>query len=169
MDGILNFRDLSDASTSVLAPGRIFRTATPGKASSADASKILRDLGVSRLLDLRSEDEWEPEPGMLQSQFDEIRPFSRVDDDGDDNNNNNNNDDNLAAYERVIAEDNSAGRLVRYHTPLLDYDRYYKEIFERMSPIEKLKATVFTAQAGGFSSLIGFIRSRRIRGRASLR
>lgn len=138
MDGILNFRDLADATDnnkgSVLAPGRVFRTATPGGASSADASAVLTDLRVSRLLDLRSTDEWEPEPGPLQSKF-EVRPFSR-----------NAADANLA-FDRAIEENDRAGRLVRYHAPLLDYDRYYKEILARMSAWEKVQAAIFTAQA----------------------
>lgn len=138
MDGILNFRDLADATVnnkgSVLASGRVFRTATPGGATSTDASVILTDLRVSRLLDLRSADEWEPEPGPLLSKF-ALHPFSREAADA-----------NLA-FDRALAEDDRAGRLVRYHAPLLDYDRYYAEILTRMSAWEKVQAAIFTAQA----------------------
>lgn len=144
MDGVLNFRDLADATAESsgvkLAPGRVFRTATPGKASAEDAATILNDLRVARLLDLRSSDEWEPEAGPVQEAF-EIRPFSRL-------SRYSSTDDASAheAFELAVADDVSAGRLVRYHTPLLDYDRYYGEILERMSPFEKVKAAVFTAR-----------------------
>ena len=84
---------------------------TPRGASAADAAAILTDLRVSRLLDLRSTDEWEPEPGPLQERF-KLRPFSR---DAADAN---------LAFERAIEDDDSAGRLVRYHAPMIDYDRY---------------------------------------------
>lgn len=148
MDGILNFRDLADAS-SVLAPGRVFRTGTPGKASDADASKILTDLRVARLLDLRSTDEWEPEPGPMQAKF-EIRAFSREeekDGGGDQSQNTAAAAAAAAAFDRVVGDDARAGRLVRYHSPLLDYDRYYREIAERMSTFEKFQAAVYTVQA----------------------
>ena len=55
----------------------MFRTATPGNASEADAAIVLNDLGVKRLLDLRSEDEFEADPGPLQSAFPEIISFTR--------------------------------------------------------------------------------------------
>ena len=56
LESVKNTRDLADAFDGV-APGRVFRTATPGGASAADAVAILDDLGVTALLDLRSEDE----------------------------------------------------------------------------------------------------------------
>ena len=55
----------------------MFRTATPGNASEADAAIVLNDLGVKRLLDLRSVDEFEADPGPLQSAFPEIVSFRR--------------------------------------------------------------------------------------------
>ena len=87
-DGVSNFRDLADATLAaegstpgLLRPGRVYRTATPGQASDADAALVLTQLRVSTLLDLRSRDEWEAkaEEGPLQGRF-EVRSFSREDD-----------------------------------------------------------------------------------------
>ena len=37
--------------------------------------------------------------------------------------------------------------MVRHHIALLDYDRYYGELFRRMSTWDKAKAVVYTTQA----------------------
>lgn len=135
LEKILNFRDLADAG-GALVPGRVFRTATPGGASEFDAETVLGRLGVRALLDLRSDDEFEPDPGLVQDAF-EIRAFDRGDDA----------DASLAEWSRAVGADAAARRLVRYHAPLLDYDRYYAEIFRRMGKWEKVKAVAFSAQA----------------------
>ena len=124
LDGVKNFRDLAEA-TSAVKPGRAFRTATPGEATEADASLILRRLNVKSLVDLRSDDEFEPILGEVQSSF-ETRPFSRADE--------------------TFAVAGDAPR-TRYLVPMLDYDRYYGAIYERMSFLDKAKAAVFSAQA----------------------
>ena len=135
LEDVINFRDLADADaagTLSLAPNRVFRTATLGNASDKDATAILTEKRVARLLDLRSEDEWEQVPGLVQDVF-TIRPFSRAplakqrD------------DKRVKEFERAIAEDAAANRLVRYHTPLLDYNRYYGQILARMTTVEKLQ------------------------------
>ena len=77
LEGVLNFRDLAEACEGVVAPGRVYRTATVGKATVDDAGRILDDLRVTRLLDLRSADEFEDEPGPVQSAF-ELRAFERL-------------------------------------------------------------------------------------------
>lgn len=136
LDAVGNFRDLADADlagTLSLAPNRVFRTAALGNASVRDASAILTEKRVARLLDLRSEDEWEQTPGLVQHLF-EVRPFSRASRAGQ------RDDERVRAFERVIADDAAAKRLVRYHTPLLDYNRYYGQILARMTPFEKLQA-----------------------------
>lgn len=135
LEKILNFRDLADAG-GALVPGRVFRTATPGGASEFDAETVLGRLGVRALLDLRSDDEFEPDPGLVQDAF-EIRAFDRGDDA----------DASFAEWSRAVGADAAARRLVRYHAPLLDYDRYYAEIFRRMGKWEKVKAVAFSAQA----------------------
>ena len=140
LEGVLNFRDLAEACEGVVAPGRVYRTATVGKATVDDAGRILDDLRVTRLLDLRSADEFEDEPGPVQSAF-ELRAFERL-------SSNVNDADDGFGFDLVVADDADAPRrLVRYHTPLLDYDRYYGVILDRMSPLEKVKAAIYTAQA----------------------
>ena len=126
LDGVKNFRDLSEA-TDAVKPGRVFRTATPGEATEADASLILRRLNVKSLVDLRSDDEFEPNLGPVQSTF-ETRSFSRAD-----------------PPRRDLVADHDAP--TRYLVPMLDYDRYYGAIYERMTFLEKAKAAVFSAQA----------------------
>jgi protein tyrosine/serine phosphatase len=126
LDGVKNFRDLAEA-TDAVKPGRAFRTATPGEATEADASLILRRLNVKSLVDLRSDDEFEPILGEVQSAF-ETRWFSRAD---------------APTDEWPVAGDAPT----RYLVPMLDYDRYYGAIYERMSALEKAKAAVFSAQA----------------------
>ena len=128
LEGVKNFRDLADA-TGAVKPGRAFRTATPGEATEADASLILRRLNVKSLVDLRSDDEFEPILGEVQSSF-ETRPFSRADE----------------TSRRALAVGGDAPR-TRYLVPMLDYDRYYGAIYERMSFLDKAKAAVFSAQA----------------------
>ena len=135
LEKILNFRDLADAG-GALVPGRVFRTATPGGASEFDAETVLGHLGVRALLDLRSDDEFEPDPGLVQDAF-EMCAFKRGDDA----------DASFTEWSRAVGADAAERRLVRYHAPLLDYDRYYAEIFRRMSTWEKAKAVAFTAQA----------------------
>ena len=56
-------------------------------------------------------------------------------------------DASFTEWSRAVGADAAERRLVRYHAPLLDYDRYYAEIFRRMSTWEKAKAVAFTAQA----------------------
>jgi len=133
LESVKNTRDLADAFDGV-APGRVFRTATPGGASAADAVAILDDLGVTALLDLRSEDEFEPDLGPVQSSFELLR-FDRDD----------------AQLRRAWASRAETAfaerRRVRFHAPLLDYDRYYAHIYENMSAWEKAQAVVYTAQA----------------------
>ena len=126
LDGVKNFRDLAEA-TDAVKPGRAFRTATPGEATEADASLILRRLNVKSLVDLRSDDEFEPILGEVQSAF-ETRSFSRADAPTD-------------------AWSVAGDAPTRYLVPMLDYDRYYGAIYERMSALEKAKAAVFSAQA----------------------
>jgi rhodanese-related sulfurtransferase len=107
-------------------------------ASAEDAAAILAATKVARLLDLRSVDEWEPTPGLVEDPF-ELRPFSR----GKKLTlpSFSSSSDNVTDFERIIADDAAANRLVRYHTPLLSYDRYYMHIFWRsMSPYEKMQA-----------------------------
>lgn len=128
LDGVKNFRDLAEA-TGAVKPGRAFRTATPGEATEADASLILRRLNVKSLVDLRSDDEFEPILGEVQSSF-ETRPFSRADE----------------TSRRALVVAGDAPR-TRYLVPMLDYDRYYGAIYERMSFLDKAKAAVFSAQA----------------------
>ena len=125
LDGVKNFRDLAEA-TSAVKPGRAFRTATLGEATEADASLILRRLNVKSLVDLRSDDEFEPILGAVQSTF-ETRSFSRAD-----------------SPRRFVAAGDAP---TRYLVPMLDYDRYYGAIYERMTVLEKAKAAVFSAQA----------------------
>ena len=133
LESVKNTRDLADAFDGV-APGRVFRTATPGGASAADAVAILDDLGVTALLDLRSEDEFEPDLGPVQSSFELLR-FDRDD----------------AQLRRAWASRAETAfaerRRVRFHAPLLDYDRYSAHIYENMSAWEKAQAVVYTAQA----------------------
>ena len=128
LDAVRNFRDLAEATVAV-KPGRAFRTATLGEATEADASLILRRLNVKSLVDLRSDDEFEPILGEVQSSF-ETRPFSRADE--------------TSRRALVVAGD---APLTRYLVPMLDYDRYYGAIYERMSFLDKAKAAVFSAQA----------------------
>ena len=155
LESVLNFRDLASAGGSI-APGRVFRTATPGNASEADAAIVLNDLGVKRLLDLRSEDEFEADPGPLQSAFPEIISFTRNVDGVDDPLLRKYGKEAYDAYLRRqsdaafldgIDDATRAGALVRYHAPLLEYERYYLAIYDRLTAVEKVKAAVFTAQA----------------------
>ena len=125
LDAVRNFRDLAEATVAV-KPGRAFRTATLGEATEAYASLILRRLNVKSLVDLRSDDEFEPILGAVQSTF-ETRSFSRAD-----------------SPRRFVAAGDAP---TRYLVPMLDYDRYYGAIYERMTVLEKAKAAVFSAQA----------------------
>ena len=131
---ILNWRDLGSTPGTRVAPGRVFRTATPGRSSEEDAATIL-GLGVARLLDLRSVDEFEPSPGVLQSRF-QLRSFTRPADAADPSTGAASTSAAIAAFRASIIDDVDAGRAVRYHAPLLDYDRYYRSIYERMEGVE---------------------------------
>ena len=145
---ILNWRDLGSTPGTCVAPGRVYRTATPGKCSEADADVIVgsSNLRVARLLDLRSTDEFEATPGSLQSRF-ELRPFTRPSDAADPSTGAASTSAAIAALRASITDDVDAGRAVRYHTPLLDYDRYYRSIYDRMQGTERLLAKVYTVQA----------------------
>lgn len=142
---ILNWRDLGSTPGTRVAPGRVFRTATPGRSSEEDAATIL-GLGVARLLDLRSVDEFEPSPGVLQSRF-QLRSFTRPADAADPSTGAASTSAAIAAFRASILDDVDAGRAVRYHSPLLDYDRYYRSIYDRMEGLERVKAAVYTVQA----------------------
>ena len=142
---ILNWRDLGSTPGTRVAPGRVFRTATPGRSSEEDAATIL-GLGVARLLDLRSVDEFEPSPGVLQSRF-QLRSFTGPADAADPSTGAASTSAAIAAFRASIIDDVDAGRAVRYHSPLLDYDRYYRSIYDRMEGLERVKAAVYTVQA----------------------
>ena len=137
---ILNWRDLGSTPGTRVAPGRVFRTATPGRSSEEDAATIV-GLGVARLLDLRSLDEFEPSPGALQSRF-QLRSFTRPADAADPSTGAASTSAAIAAFRASIIDDVDAGRAVRYHSPLLDYDRYYRSIYDRMEGLERVKAAL---------------------------
>jgi len=139
---ILNWRDLASTPGTRVAPGRVFRTATPGKSTEEDAATIVGpSVSVARLLDLRSVDEFEETPGALQSRF-QLRTFTRDPSTGTPSTS-----AAIAAFRASILDDVDAGRKVRYHAPLLDYDRYYRSIYERMEGLERVKAVAYGVQA----------------------
>lgn len=55
-EGIRNIRDLAEADPRI-APGKVFRTAAPLKATSQDVRRLYNDLGIKDLVDLRSSEE----------------------------------------------------------------------------------------------------------------
>ena len=121
LEGVKNFRDLAGA-TRCVKPGRLFRTATPGDATPGDAVLFSKQLHVTSLIDLRSDDEFEPELGLVQSAF------------------------GMRSFTRDVTFDIKTAN-TRHHIPMLDYTRYYKAILSRMTLVEKFKAAVFNAQA----------------------
>ena len=82
----------------------------------------------------------------MQSRF-ELRPFTRPSDAADPSTGAASTSAAIAALRASITDDVDAGRAVRYHTPLLDYDRYYRSIYDRMQGTERLLAKVYTMQA----------------------